>query len=147
MYKGMAELNLLMHLSRLLEHLPLLEGHVSICAPAAGRVLVGSGGPQRLQLWAPGLGVAGGHLQASLRGWETPQLGVLARTGGGPPGVGGKWDRPISGLGAPSSLQGPQLSLGNPLRGGRELGTLCDCLGGRRVIRQSVGPQMQEPLG
>lgn len=96
---------------------------MSIREPAAGRVLAGSGGPQRPQVWALGRRVAVRHLEASPQGWETPQPGVLARARGRPQAGGGEWDRPVPPPGAPSLLREPQLSFENLLWGGREVGT------------------------
>lgn len=88
--------------SQLSEEEALLECHVNICVPAAERVRVGFGGPWGLPAWELGLQVTAGHLQASLRVWDIPQLGVWPRAGRVQPG--GVADCPCS--------WGPTLSSG-----------------------------------
>lgn len=78
------------------------------------------------RIWWPsetagvGAGPPGCHWTpaASLQGREVSQLGLLAKAGGEPQGS-GAGDRPMSALGAPSSLQKPSFHFRNLLWGGR----------------------------
>lgn len=83
----MAELRVLRHCAQLPEEWALLECCVSIRVPAAGRMPAGSGGPQRLQVWALGLQATVGHLQSPCRArrfhsWESwPEQVVSCKDG------------------------------------------------------------------
>lgn len=146
MCKGMAERELLMPSSGLPEACALLEGHVSIHVPAAGRALVGSGGRRGCRCGLRASGAAVGHLQASLlvagrlHSWQSWPEQVAGCKGGR--GVG----QICPGSGSPKLSSGTSAFTWDSPAGRQGAGYLPTTALWEGVIRWDVGLQMQEPL-
>ena len=99
MCKGRAERKLPMRCSQLPEAWALPEGPVS--TRTAARALVRAGGPQRLQVWAPGLPGTAGHLQARGRAARAGRgVGQISPGSGSPKLSSSAWESPAGRQGA-----------------------------------------------